>query len=117
MNSIVKDTLVGAFMFGLISYVQQKYSDKSSYFKVMAFVWAAPFTYFYLLYITSRAGKESLNGFNNHALIGTLATAFLILLYMYLKDKMPINNIICVTFLLTALFTFGYYYFNIIEKI
>ena len=117
MNSIVKDALIGALMFGGLSYLSDRYKNKSYFFKIMAFTWAAPFTYFYLLYITSRAGKKSLDGFNIHALIGTLATAFLILLYMFLKDKMDINHIIAITFLFTFVFTFGYYYLKIFEKI
>ena len=117
MNSVIKDTLAGAIMFGGLSYLSERFKSKTYYFKIVAFVWAAPFTYFYLLYITSRAGKKSLDGFNAHALIGTLATAFLILLYMFLKDKMAIENIIAITFLFTFVFTFGYYYLKIFEKI
>lgn len=117
MNSIIKDTLVGALMFGTLSYFSDRFKNNSYHFKIIAFVWSAPFTYFYLLYITSRAGKNSLDGFNSHALIGTLATAFLILLYMFLKDKMSIERIIAITFLLTFVFTFGYYYFKIFEKV
>ena len=117
MNSVIKDTLAGAIMFGGLSYLSERFKSKTYYFKIVAFVWSAPFTYFYLLYITSRAGKKSLDGFNAHALIGTLATAFLILLYMFLKDKMAIENIIAITFLLTAIFTFGYYYFKVFEKV
>ena len=117
MNSVIKDTLVGAIMFGGLSYLSEKFQNKSYYFKIVAFVWAAPFTYFYLLYITSRAGKKSLDGFNRHALIGTLATAFLITLYMFLKEYMNIDTIIVITFILTFIFTFGYYYFKVFEKI
>tara|TARA_E500000331_G_scaffold357686_1_gene420376 strand:+ start:965 stop:1318 length:354 start_codon:yes stop_codon:yes gene_type:complete len=117
MNSVIKDTLAGALMFGGLSYLSDRFHNKSYYFKIVAFAWAAPFTYFYLLYITSRAGKKSLDGFNTHALIGTLATAFLILLYMFLKDKMDIKHIITIIFLLTFIFTFGYYHFKIFEKV
>jgi hypothetical protein len=117
MNSVVKDSIVGAIMFGGLAYLSDKFKNKSYYFKIIAFVWAAPFTYFYLLYITSRAGKKSLDGFNAHALIGTLATAFLICLYMGLKDYMNIDTIIAITFILTFIFTFGYYYFKVFEKV
>lgn len=117
MNSIIKDTLAGAIMFGGLSYLSEKFKTKSYYFKIVAFGWSAPFTYFYLLYITSRAGNKSLDGFNRHALIGTLATAVFIILYMFLNQYMHIDSIIVIIFMLTFIFSFGYYYFKIFEKV
>jgi len=117
MNNVLYDGLVGLLFFGGLSYVSNKYKDKTYYFKLVAFFWAAPFTYFYLLYITSRSGKKALDGFNKHALIGTIATAILILNYMLLKESFEINQIIIITFILTIIFTFGYYYFKIFEKV
>ena len=117
MKNVLYDGLIGLLFFGGLSYISDTFKDKTYYFKLIAFLWAAPFTYFYLLYITSRSGKKSLNGFNTHALIGTLATAALIINYMLLKDIFDINQLILITFILTVLFTSGYYYFRIFEKI
>lgn len=117
MKNVLYDGLVGLVFFGGLSYISDTFKDKTYYFKLIAFLWAAPFTYFYLLYITSRSGKKALNGFNKHALIGTIATAILILNYMLLKETFEINQIILITFTLTVLFSFGYYYFRIFEKV
>ena len=117
MKNVLYDGLVGLLFFGGLSYISDTFKDKAYYFKLIAFLWAAPFTYFYLLYITSRSGKKALNGFNTHALIGTIATALLILNYMLLKESFEINQIILITFTLTVFFSFGYYYFRIFEKV
>ena len=93
MKNVLYDGLVGLLFFGGLSYISDTFKDKAYYFKLIAFLWAAPFTYFYLLYITSRSGKKALNGFNTHALIGTIATAVLILNYMLLKESFEINQI------------------------
>uniref|UniRef100_A0A6C0BS25 Uncharacterized protein n=1 Tax=viral metagenome TaxID=1070528 RepID=A0A6C0BS25_9ZZZZ len=117
MNTTIKDALVGALMFGTMSYYSQKYINNPHYFKIVAFAWSAPFTYFYLLYITSRTSSKSVNDFNRHALIGILMTAFLIILYMYLKDTFHIDTLITSIFYLTAFFTFGYFYLKIFNKL
>lgn len=117
MNTTLKDALIGALMFGAMSYCSQKYINNPNYFKIVAFAWSAPFTYFYLLYITSRSGVKPVNDFNRHALIGILFTAFLIILYMFLKDTFYIDDLITKIFYLTALFTIGYFYFKTFEKI
>ena len=117
MKNVLYDGLVGLVFFAGLSYISDTFKDNTYYFKLIAFLWSAPFTYFYLLYITSRSGKKALNGFNTHALIGTIATAILILNYMLLKDIFEVNKIILITFTFTVLFSFGYYYFRVFEKV
>ena len=117
MKNIFFDGLVGFLMFAGLAYLSDTFKDKAYYFKIVAFVWAAPFTYFYLLYITSRAGKKALNGFNTHAIIGTVATLLLILLSQYLQTIFKIDTQIITILALTLIFTVGYIYFKIFEKI
>ena len=62
MNSVIKDTLAGAIMFGGLSYLSERFKSKTYYFKIVAFVWAAPFTYFYLLYIPFSSSNISITG-------------------------------------------------------
>lgn len=115
--SALLDGFIGFCMFAGLGYLSERFKDKSYYFKIVAFVWAAPFTYFYLLYITSRAGKKAINGFNTHAIIGTVATLLLIILSQYLQKYLEINLTVLIIFILTAIFTSSYYFLNIFEKI
>lgn len=117
MKDIIYDGLVGFIFFASLSYISDEFKKKDEYFKIVAFLWAAPFTYFYLLYITSKAGKKATSNFNKHALIGTLATLFLILFYLFVEDMFDINTLILTIFSLTAIFTGLYYYFKLFETI
>ena len=75
-NKIILDALVGAILLGGLSYVTSHYKDKSTSTKIIAYLWSAPLTYFYLLNIVSRQGPTLVNDFNNHALIGLIITLF-----------------------------------------
>lgn len=117
MKDIIYDGLVGFTFFAGLSYISDNFQNEDKYFKLVAFLWAAPFTYFYLLYITSKAGKKAVDGFNKHALLGTCVTAFLIVLNMFLQDKCSSNYSITLTFILTFLFVLSYYFLRLFEKI
>ena len=83
MNKIILDALFGAVLLGGLSYFLTVYKNNYNYIKIMAFLWAAPATYFYLVSIIVRENRELLTGFNIHALLGILLTTINILITCY----------------------------------
>lgn len=116
MNKIILDALVGAILLGGLSYFSSYYKDKSTATKIIAFLWSAPATYFYLLNIVSRQGSTSVNDFNNHALLGLIFTLFVLLFTMYFI-KLDINDLITINFLYVLIMFFGYFYFQVYKLI
>ena len=116
MNKIILDALVGAILLGGLSYFSSHYKDKSTATKIIAFLWSAPATYFYLLNIVSRQGPTSVNDFNNHALLGLILTLFVLLFTMYFI-KLDINKLIAINFLYVLIMFFGYFYFKIYKLV
>lgn len=114
-KQIIMDGLSGFVMFALLSYFTEKNKNNDYYFKVAAFLWAAPFTYFYLQYIASKNGKKQLFDFNRHALFGTSCTIFLILASMFFH-KSDVKFNIMMSFCVTLIFAFIYFYYKLFNK-
>ena len=60
-KQIIIDGFTGFLMFAGLSYLTEKNKDKDYYHKIAAFAWGAHFTFFYLMYITSKQGKKAAN--------------------------------------------------------
>jgi hypothetical protein len=114
-KQIVIDGLIGFIMFAGLSYLTEKNKDKDYYNKVAAFAWGAPFTFFYLMYITSKQGKKAVMDFNKHALFGTLGTIFLILFSLYFHN-MNVKLNVLFSFFATLVFAFIYFKFKLYNK-
>lgn len=114
-KQIIIDGVTGFVMFAGLSYMTEKNKDKDYYYKIAAFLWGAPITYFYLLYITSKNGNKALMDFNRHALFGTMATISLILFSLFFR-KIDVQYNILLSFLVTFTFTFIYFYRKLYNK-
>ena len=114
-KQMILDGIVGFIMFAGLSYLTEKNKDKDYYHKIAAFAWGAPFTFFYLMYITSKQGKKAVIDFNRHALFGTMATLFLIIFSLVFKNLEVKYNVIF-SFLVTLAFALIYFKFKLYNR-
>ena len=114
-SQIITDGVIGFVMFSLLSYMGEMNKDKPYYYKIAAFLWAAPFTYFYLMYITSKSGSKTLRDFNRHALLGTSMTIVLILFSLYNSD-IDVKYNILFSFVVTFLLAWIYVRYKLYNK-
>lgn len=114
-KQVIIDGFTGFLMFAGLSYLTEKNKDKDYYHKIAAFAWGAPFTFFYLMYITSKQGKKAAMDFNRHALFGTMATLFLILFSLYFNN-MDVKLNVLISFFVTFAFAFVYFKFKLYNR-
>lgn len=115
-NNIILDALLGGLITGGFSFLTNRYSDSINYVKIVAFVYAAPCLFFYLLYLMSKDSKKMMNDFTVHALIGTLLTVFLMILTL-IFNKRTRNELIFGNFIAIIIILFLYFYFKIYEMV
>lgn len=108
MNNIILDASVGAIVLGLFSYFTEKYKNNHDYIKILAFLWASPSIFFYILAISSRNGIKSMNALTIHALLGIIITTIAILFTLYF---IKLNSTLLISINFIYLFTVMVLYF------
>ena len=112
MNNVLIDTIIGGILLGFISYLSDIYKNNPEFYKILAFLWAVPLTFFFFINIASRSNKKAMKDFSIHAIIGIVLTFILALITIYII-KFDKNIIVLFSFLFSAFFTFIYFYFKI----
>ena len=114
MNKIIIfDALIGAILLGTFSYITNLYKGSSDYLKILAYLWAAPATYFYILYIASRNNKSAMADLSKHALLGHFMTLLAILFTLYFLRNIDTKYIIMTNLVYTLAVFFIYFYFKL----
>lgn len=117
MKNVIIDTLLGGFVLGSISYMSALYSGNSIYFKILAFLWAMPLSFFFFLNMASRHGRVAMIDFTRHALIGTFLTLTLcsitLLFHIYMDDQ----TLVIMTLIFAIIFTMLYFINRIYKEI
>lgn len=112
MKEVLLDTILGGCIMGTVSYLSNIYGKESIYFyKILAFVWSVPLTFFFFINMASRAGKTAIHDFSLHALFGTALTFILALLTLLFID-ININTIIFFTLIFAIVSTILYFVFE-----
>ena len=47
MKNVLIDGILGGILIGIISYLSSIYGDKPVFYKILAFMWAVPLTFFF----------------------------------------------------------------------
>ena len=112
MNNILLDTILGGLLLGSISYLSNIYGKNPEFYKILAFIWAVPLTFFFLINMASRDGKKAIKDFCIHSIIGLILTLILALITIRI---IKLDNYIIVLFAFTFAFltTFLYFYLKI----
>jgi len=112
MKEVLLDTILGACIMGTISYLSNIYGKENVYFyKILAFVWSVPLTFFFFINMASRTGKTAIYDFSLHSLFGTALTFLLALVTLFIID-FEINAIIFVTLFFAIVSTILYFVFD-----
>jgi hypothetical protein len=117
--TLFKEGLIGFITFASISYIAQIFSNFTNLYKIGAFLWSVPLTYFFIIYIINKNNNmKHLIHFNKHSLLGIICTLTL----MSLAEIMFGYNIDTQTILNTILFStivilFIYFYYQIYNLI
>jgi len=112
MEYLYVDVLTGAVLFGVLSYVSSHYGKTNPfYYKILAFLWAVPFFFFYFILIASRDGKKPIYDFSWHSLFGTALTFILGVITMLIIDY-NIKWILLTTLLFPMICSVVYFYFE-----
>ena len=106
-KTIIKDAIISGFLGGLVSYLVSINRKNPDYLKMMAFIYAAPCIFFYMVLISSRKGKQAIKSFSFHALLGILLTASVIIftyLFYYLNRNLLVAINLFIFLFITALY-------------
>ena len=119
MKEVLFDTILGGGLLGLISYLSNVYGKSSPiFFKILAFMWSVPLTYFFFINMASRYGKTPVENFALHAMIGTSATLLLSIMVFgminYFKD-ISTDQLVKFSFVYALIITFGYFVLKMYE--
>ena len=109
MKNIIIDTLLGGFVLGSISYMSSLYGGNGTYFKILAFLWAVPLSFFFFLNMASRHGRIAMINFTRHAVIGTCLTLFLSIFTLLVHSFMDDQTIVVMALVMSLLFTIVYF--------
>lgn len=110
---ILANSLIGALSFGLFTYFVEIFENHPNYLKISSYLWSAPlFFFFIIIYIPLSKGRNGLQAFIKHALIGIILTAlvYTITLIMY---NSPVYIIFLINLIITVLVSYIYLYFLI----
>ena len=117
MDYLIIDIILGGILFGIVSYLSSHYGKRNpNYYKILAFLWAAPFFFFYFIVIASRDGKQPIYDFSQHSLLGSALTFILGAITMLIINY-NVLYILYVTLIFPIIFTFLYLYFKIYKVI
>ena len=112
-NQIIKEGIIGFITFASISYLAQKYTNFSNFYKISAFLWAVPLTYYFIIYIINKENKlDHIVHFNKHALLGIICTLLLmslveIMMGYNINTRTILNTVLGIT--LVILFVYFHY--------
>ena len=112
MNNIILDTILGGLLIGSISYLSNIYGKNTEFYKILAFIWAVPLTFFFFINMASRDGKKAIKDFSRHSIIGLVLTIILALITMRII-KLDNYIIVLCAFMFAVLTTFLYFYLQI----
>lgn len=116
-NIVLFDTFLGALMLGTISVLSQIFINVPQYYKILAFIWSVPLTFFFFINMTSRAGLVHVENFSRHALIGTVLTVIFALMTIRLSNILSMDSLIYMNFILAVLSVILYFSFRLYEII
>jgi hypothetical protein len=112
-STVIFDTILGGFVLGMVSILSNLYGESSPYFyRILAFIWAVPLTFFFFVNMASRHGKNKIEDICRHAIIGIVLTFILALSTLYIIKK-DVAVIISYSFFFALLTTIGYFAFEI----
>lgn len=119
MKEVLFDAILGGGLLGLISYLSNVYGKSSPmFFKILAFMWSVPLTYFFFINMASRYGKTPVENFARHAIIGTSATLILSIIIFaiinFVKD-VSTEQLVKLSFIYALIITFSYFILKIYE--
>ena len=117
MKNVIIDTLLGGFVLGCISYMSSLYAGNGIYFKILAFLWAMPLSFFFSLNMTSRHGRVAMINFTRHALIGTFLTLMLCIITLIVHIYMDDQTLVVMTLIFAIIFTMLYFLNRIYNEI
>ena len=105
--TIFRDFLLGGLFTGFFSYISGLYDEAPYLLKLVAFLWAVPLIYFYLLFIAWKGGDNAANEVTLHALLGISVTVFAMImtLHIYKLGRIPVV-IINLVLLLSVIFLY-----------
>ena len=109
MKTVIVDTLLGGAVLGTISYLSSLYGHLDIYYKILAFLWATPLSFFFFLNMASRHGRNSMVDFTRHAIIGTTFTIVVALIILNLHELMDDQTIVVLSLALALSFTSMYF--------
>lgn len=112
MNNILLDTILGGLLLGSISYLSNIYGKNPEFYKILAFIWAVPLTFFFLINLASRDGKKAIKDFCIHSILGLLLTIILALITIRII-KLDNYIIVLFSFIFAVITTFLYFYLKI----
>lgn len=119
MKEVLFDTILGGGLLGLISYLSNVYGKSSPvFFKIMAFLWSVPLTYFFFINMASRYGKTPVENFARHAMIGTTATLILSIMVFAIINLMKdisTDQLVKFSLIYALIITFSYFILKIYE--
>ena len=117
MKNVIIDTLLGGFVLGSISYMSSLYAGNGIYFKILAFLWAMPLSFFFFLNMTSRHGRVAMINFTRHTLIGTFLTLMLCIITLIVHIYMDDQTLVVMTLIFAIIFTMLYFLNRIYNEI
>ena len=113
MQEVILDTFLGGFILGTISYLSNLYGKENIYFyKILAFIWSVPLTFFFFINMASRHGKVAIHDFSLHSLFGTALTFILALLTLLIIDY-ETSFIVFFTLIFAIIVTVLYFYMDV----
>lgn len=111
--TVIFDTILGGFTLGMVSILSNLYGDSNPYFyRILAFIWAVPLTFFFFVNMASRHGKNKIEDICRHAIIGIVLTFMLAVATLYMLD-MRVELIVLFCLLFALLTTMAYFVFGI----
>ena len=112
-STVIFDTILGGLVLGMVSILSNLYGASNPYFyRILAFIWAVPLTFFFFVNMASRHGKNKIEDICRHAIIGIVLTFILALSTLYII-KMDVQFIISYTFFFASITTICYFVFSI----
>ena len=111
-TKILTNAGLGAFFFGLFTYLTEMFNTHPKFLKMGAFLWTAPLFFFFIIYITWSKGKEVMLAFTKHALLGSVVSILIFSVTICISNW-DISTVVAANIVILLLLVSSYFCYSV----
>ena len=117
MKEIILNSLLGGLFFGLFTYLVNTFKKNPNFLKLSAFLWAAPLTFFYIMFIMRSKSTKTIIAFTKHVLVGITLSVIVYIMSFCLMSNCTLQTLMILNLIIVTIAIFIYFNYKVYELI